>query len=317
MGMELLLGCGAVSTSVRAAEDEAAKELWLETPDECGKASFWKRSSVAAIFDAEADLGRVAQIVQQAFDLEELPALVPDPVTSRDWVTHVQQLWQPLPLGSGFEVRLPWHEDIRGTMEDSRRVILQLEGGAAFGLGDHPTTQAACRFLERVVPQLRESGRACRVLDYGTGSGVLAMCAASLGAGAVVGVDCDVPSIASARRSLPLNDAPWPVSFDRSPLAACAAVGYVEQLVGESNTFDVVVANILRGPLIELEPALAAAAAPGAWLGLTGLREELGDGEAIRNAYGVSSGDFEAFRTEELEGGWLFIEARRCRDPAS
>eukprot|EP00929_Paragymnodinium_shiwhaense_P060154 TRINITY_DN30072_c0_g1_i3.p1 TRINITY_DN30072_c0_g1~~TRINITY_DN30072_c0_g1_i3.p1 ORF type:complete len:318 (-),score=66.74 TRINITY_DN30072_c0_g1_i3:41-994(-) len=317
--MELLLGCGAVSTSVRAASSEPSQEVWLETPDASDNVVLWERSVVAAMFDSEADLTRVAKIIQDAFDMPELPDLIPDSVKARDWVTHVQQFWQPLPLGDGFEVRLPWHDSVDSAHTEEGRTILQLEGGAAFGLGDHPTTQAACRFLEHVVPELRSAGASCRTLDYGSGSGVLAMCAASLGSTAVVGVDVDCPSVASAKRSLRLNVDSWPVEFDRSPMDAGEASNYVREMVQRdgSDHFDVVVANILRRPLVELELALATAAAPGAWLGLTGLRKDLGDLEAIREAYCTSTGHFEALDAEDLEGGWLFIKARRSKAAAS
>jgi len=316
--MELLLGLGACATSVRANNgdgDPAATAILRATLND--KVPLWKRSLVTAMFDADSDLGMIGEAVRNAFDLPEAPVLRPQPVEDRDWVAHVQKSWDPLLLARGFEVRLPWHGGLAGgSRNEQGRVVLQLKGGAAFGLGDHPTTQGAAAFLERAVPVVAASmasgstvDSGPRVLDYGTGSGVLAICAGLLGAKAVVGVDVDAQSIASAQRSAALTPPPAAtLEFREGPTDFRAATAFASALTKEAGAFDIVVANILRGPLVELAPAFSAATRPGAILGLTGLRSELGDVEAIVAAYEHA---FEDFRHVQLEGGWLLLEARR------
>ena len=165
------------------------------------------------------------------------------------------------------------------------RRVLRLEGGAAFGLGDHPTTQGAVEFLERALRGAES------VLDYGTGSGVLAICAKCLGASRVVAVDVDEDCVASAERSWRATGLEGG-SFYRSPEGFAEAKDFALRLVKEhlepleplnehGNGFDVVVANILRRPLVGLAPALACSSAPGGRLALTGLRADLGDSEAV------------------------------------
>ena len=155
------------------------------------------------------------------------------------WIDH-------FPLCRSFEVRLPCHtRRLRG-----RRPIY-LEGSTAFGCGDHPTTRGAARFLEATV----RKGQ--RVLDYGSGSGVLCILAALLGA-AALGVDVDRRAVASAARSAALSGA------RKAAFEHVAGPEAVRRRVKEEGPFDVVVANLLFEPLLELRSTLEVAAAAGA-----------------------------------------------------
>lgn len=311
---DLLMGLGAVSATVRGKGGDgpgsSAAPVLLAIAGE--STPLWRQSVVTAMFPADADFAAVGRAVRAAFDLPEEPRLEPRPVEDRDWVLQVQQGWGPLALGRGFEVRLPWHGAPGAAAREAGgpgRSVLRLEGGAAFGLGDHPTTQGAAAFLERVVPTAAGGAEGCRVLDYGTGSGVLAICSAMLGASLAVGVDADLQSVESARRSGLLNsNIVHRVDFRLGPTDFDDACAFASSLAQDAGAFDVVVANILRRPLIALAPALAAAARPGAALALTGLRGDLGDALAVREAYDFA---FEAFEEVPLEGGWLLVEAQR------
>lgn len=316
--MDLLLGLGAFSASARPCKNskgEISTEVLRATPNE--DVPLWRKSIISALFDAEADLTRVAKLVCSALDLPTPPTFHLEALEERDWVAHVQKNWDPLLLAAGFEVRLPWHGGSHGGSRNANgRVVIQLEGGAAFGLGDHPTTQGAVSFLERTISPLVDGASRPRVLDYGTGSGVLSICAALLGAGTVVGVDVDRQSIESARRSAGLNLPPSAppggttvcLHFREGPVDFHDASAFASALAEELGPFDIVVANILCRSLVALAPALAAAARPGAMLALSGLRSELGDFEAIAAAYQTA---FTSFREVQLDGGWLLIEAQR------
>lgn len=146
-----------------------------------------------------------------------------------------------------FEVRLPCHG--RRLRRGVRPIYL--EGSTAFGAGDHPTTRGCAAVLEATV----RPGQ--RVLDYGTGSGVLAILAALLGARAL-GLDVDAAAVASARRSARASGA------DATFHQVAEHGAEMRRRVAQEGPFDVVVANLLLEPLLELRPALAAA--PGAQL---------------------------------------------------
>jgi len=306
--MELLLGVGACSASAHPSSEEFAAEVNHASPTE--RAPLWKQSSVTAIFEETTDLSRVAEAVRIVFDLPVPPLLRVQPLdTERDWIIHVQKNWSPLKLADNFEVLLPWHDGpSAGCRNNEGRIVVRLEGGTAFGLGDHPTTQGGVAFLERMFCDGQSSG-SLRVLDYGTGSGILAIVAARLGARSVVGVDVDSSSVASARRNAATNCLDGStLHLYQGPADFAEAHEFARSLAEEQGKFDIVVANILCHPLMVLAPALTAAAKHGAVLALTGLRSEIGDFQRIKQAY---QDTFFDLREVQLDGGWILIEATR------
>mmetsp|Transcript_26462 Transcript_26462/g.87780 ORF Transcript_26462/g.87780 Transcript_26462/m.87780 type:complete len:304 (-) Transcript_26462:124-1035(-) len=303
--MDIFMEFGASAVSMKPLEAPAGSEAQLEEGGG-GPEQLFRYGLVTALFATGTDLEAVAEIVQGALDLAEPPALRTKPYVDQDWCSLVQQDWEPLPLGRGFEVRLPWHAD---APPGGDRAVLRMEGGRAFGLGDHQTTQGVVSFLERVMPNMQ----GCRMLDYGTGSGILALVAASLGASVALGVDVDPPSVASARRNLEMNPLPpgARVEMFEGPEEFADCPGFAGGLASEHGPFDIVVANILRRPLVELAPALAAAARPGALLAMTGVRSDMGDFKILQEAYGSA---FEDLREVLLEDNWLLVEGRRRQE---
>jgi ribosomal protein L11 methyltransferase len=155
---------------------------------------------------------------------------------------------------------------------DASAVNIVLEPGLAFGTGEHPTTRLCLAWLASTI----RGGE--RVMDYGAGSGVLALCALKLGAAAAVATDVDPLAVGAAVSNGALNgfgsnvlaSALVAPSFaEPAPRIALPACAGADGLGG--GAFDVVVANILRGPLLDLAPRLAFYAAPGARLALSGL----------------------------------------------
>lgn len=119
----------------------------------------------------------------------------------RDWITDVQATWAPQVIGD-LTVRFPWHDkELVKTTKD-----LVLEGGAAFGTGDHPTTRLCCRWLEKILSTDTSSANGLTVLDYGCGSAILGLAALRYGAASAAGVDIDVDALLSARNNCRMND---------------------------------------------------------------------------------------------------------------
>jgi len=308
--MEFLLGVGASSASARPSSEEFAMEVNHASPTD--RAPLWKHSTVTAIFEETADLRQLAEAVRIAFDLPVAPAMRVEPLDAkRDWIMHVQKNWSPLKLAGSFQVLLPWHDGpSAGCRNKEDRIVLRLEGGTAFGLGDHPTTQGGAAFLERMLVRTdRQDSQSPRVLDYGTGSGILAIVAERLGSRSVVGVDVDSPSVASARRNAAMNcSEESALDFYEGPEDFTDAHEFAQGLAETHGQFDIVVANILCRPLMALAPTLAAAAKHGAALALTGLRSEIGDFQRIKQAY---QDKFFDFHEVQLDGGWILVEATR------
>jgi ribosomal protein L11 methyltransferase len=243
---------GAVAVTFGgASEDDVLEPLPGEQP-------LWSAVRLDALFDLDADLtsirGQLASDAARVVDVTLLP--------DADW----QARWRAHAVRRLFGGRLwviPRDEALPETGADAadRVAVLRLDPGLAFGTGAHPTTRLC---LERLAT-LPLAGK--RVLDYGCGSGILALAACLLGARSVAAIDHDPQALAAT-----LDNAAWNgVGTDRLRVADPAAL----QGAGAAHErFDVIVANILANPLIELAPHLTRLAAPGATLILSGLLRE-------------------------------------------
>lgn len=204
------------------------------------------RALLSALFAQSADpAGALAQALQRCGATPHMPFSVHD-LADEDWVRRSQAQFEPLHVGRLW-VGASWHRAPAGAAH-----VVRIDPGLAFGTGSHPTTRLVLGFLERTI----RGGE--RVLDYGCGSGILAIAAAKLGASRVDAVDVDPGALEVTRENARANG----VTVVASLPEALAAGRY-----------DALVANILARPLIELAPALAARAGQGARLALSGVLE--------------------------------------------
>jgi ribosomal protein L11 methyltransferase len=201
---------------------------------------------LSALFTQSADpAGALAQALQRCGATPHLPFSV-QALADEDWVRSSQAQFEPLHVGRLW-VGASWHRAPAGA-----GYVVRIDPGLAFGTGSHPTTRLVLGFLERTI----RGGE--RVLDYGCGSGILAIAAAKLGASRVDAVDVDPGALEVTRENARANA----VTLVASLPEALAAGRY-----------DALVANILAQPLVELAPALAAQAGQGARLALSGVLE--------------------------------------------
>lgn len=227
---DALLDAGALSVDLSdpfAGTDDEAPIF-----GEPGTASedAWALSRVNALFAAGSDPAAVvAQVAHEA--ALAVPSYEVVPVAEEDWVRNTQAQFGPIEIARGFYVVPSWVEP-----PDPAALNLRLDPGLAFGTGSHPTTRLCLEWLRETV----RGGEA--LLDYGCGSGILAIAAAKLGAGRVTGVDLDPQAILASRANAAAND---------------VAATFVEPDGLGAGRFDIVVANILANPLMLLAPALA------------------------------------------------------------
>jgi ribosomal protein L11 methyltransferase len=236
---------GAASVSL----DDAAAGTADETPlfDEPGvPAGRWPRLQLRFLAPDAAAGSRLLAEACAALSIP-VPAVSVEAVAERDWVGASQSQFVPIRVSARLWVVPSWHAPA-----DPGAINLLLDPGLAFGTGSHPTTRLCLEWLEREV----HGGE--RVLDYGCGSGILAIAAMKLGAGEAVGVDIDTAAVESARANAALN------------AVACEFLDAGQPLASRL-PFDLTVANILANPLKLLAPALAAAVRPGGRLALAGL----------------------------------------------
>ena len=248
---DALMEAGALSVSVEDADEGTAQErpLFGEPGMEPTEAA-WDHSRVVALTDVDADQAAIVHEAASAIGLTTTPAFTTRAVADEDWVRLTQSQFAPIHIGTNIWVVPSWHE-----APDPTALILELDPGLAFGTGSHPTTRLCMEWLE-AHPRAGAS-----VLDYGCGSGILAMVAKKMDAGAVIGVDIDPQAIESAR--------------DNAARNGCAIDFYLPDdfagAVAASATFDTVVANILSSPLKLMAPMLAGRVAPGGTLTLSGV----------------------------------------------
>ncbi|MBC7456612.1 MAG: 50S ribosomal protein L11 methyltransferase [Massilia sp.] len=251
---DALMEAGALSVSVEDADEgtDAEQPLFGEPGMEPAEAA-WEHSRVVALTDVDADQGAIVAEAAASIGLADSPPFTTRAVADEDWVRLTQSQFAPIHIGTNIWVVPSWHE-----APDPDGLILELDPGLAFGTGSHPTTRLCMEWLE-AHPAPDQS-----VLDYGCGSGILAMVAKKLGAGDVAGVDIDPQAIESARENAARNhcviDYYLPNDFAVSNKAQHA-----------SGRFDIVVANILSSPLKVMAPMLSGRVAPGGALILSGV----------------------------------------------
>ena len=253
---DALLEAGALSASIEDADAGTPDEQPQFGEPGSVNTPGWMHSRVVVLLEPDADIEALLTEAGAAIGLTELPAYSVENVAEQNWVQLTQSQFDPIRVSERLWIVPSWHET-----PDPAAVNLILDPGMAFGTGSHPTTRLCLEWLERNVPE------ACTVLDYGCGSGILAIAAARLGAGHVAGVDIDPQAVEAARANAECNGVTALFADSATPVA------------GE---YDVVVANILSNPLRVLAPAICAHVRSGGKLALSGiLREQIDEIIAI------------------------------------
>lgn len=239
----------------------------------------WDRFEVEVLCDEAADLAAIEGALRDV--LEPDTAITVTTIASQDWQHTWKSHWQPLEFGNGLCVCPSWCEP-----PPTAREIISIDPGQAFGTGTHESTALCLQWLAAHPPNKRE------VVDYGCGSAVLALAAARLGARSVLAVDIDPVAIDVAKANIAANEL-----TDRVRVVALEAL--------EPGNCDLLIANILLEPLLELEPRLAALVRPGGRLLLAGvLTTQAAELEA---AYAA---DFD-LRLEATRGDWALMVGKR------
>jgi ribosomal protein L11 methyltransferase len=257
---DALMEVGALSVSVEDADEGTEHEQALfGEPGMVLPTRAWEHSRVVALINPDCD---PALLLAEA--AAEIGLAVPEfslrTVEEQDWVRLTQSQFEPIHIGQHIWVVPSWH-----VAPDPDGIILELDPGLAFGTGSHPTTRLCMAWLEGNTP----SGAS--LLDYGCGSGILAMVANKVGAQQVIGVDIDPQAIESAQQNARTN--------------GCRIDFYLPDDFGKlaEQRFDIVVANILSSPLKLLAPLLAGKLAAGGRLVLSGVLAR--QAEEVAEAY--------------------------------
>ena len=273
----------ALSVSVADADagTDAEQALFGE-PGMPAPREGWQRSEMTALFEHEAQATDAATLLMAQPFAQDLQVLALRPVADQDWVRLTQSQFAPVEITPSFWIVPSWHE-----APEQARQVLRLDPGLAFGTGTHPTTRMCLRWIARQAETL--SGDWSRVLDYGCGSGILAMGAAMFGARGLDAVDIDPAAVQATRDNARAN-------------AMTLTAGAPEMAQG---VYPLVLANILATPLKVLAPLLAGHVAPGGHLVLAGILERQAD--ELCAAYAPLL----RLAVSDQEDGWILMTAQR------
>ncbi|OCX22949.1 ribosomal protein L11 methyltransferase [Stutzerimonas xanthomarina] len=272
---DALLGVGAVSVTFMDAEDQPIFE-----PD-LGTTPLWSKTHLLALFEAdvvESNLLAHLQLLAGG----ELPDYQLERIEDQDWERSWMDNFQPMRFGRRLWIVPSWH-----AAPEPDAVNLLLDPGLAFGTGTHPTTALCLEWLDE------QDLRGQQVIDFGCGSGILAIAALLLGAEQAIGTDIDPQALEASRDNAGRNG----IDPARFPL-------YLPEQLPAAQA-DMVVANILAGPLVALAPQITALVKPGGRLALSGVLAE--QAEEVRAAYRDT---FDLDPTEEKDG-WVRISGVR------
>lgn len=250
---DALLTTGALSITYEDAADQPILEPGLnETP-------LWNNLVLTALFPADVNIRQTIAMAQAAFN-SELPPHKVEILEDKDWIREWMDSYKPMQMGKRLWICPSWCE-----IPDNSAINLLLDPGLAFGTGTHPTTAMCLRQLD----SMNLTGKT--LIDFGCGSGILAIAALLLGAQSAIGIDIDPQAITASRANAERNQ----IHPERFPVF----------LTGKQPqaTADIVVANILAGPLVELAPQLTAMTATNGSIVLSGILKE--QKEAIIQAY--------------------------------
>ena len=251
--------------------EAGAQSVAIDRPDA-------RRPSINALLALQTDVAALLTRAAVHCRLAEVPAFAVARIEDADWVRRTQAQFPPLEIGERLWIGPSWHRPAPG------RLVVRLDPGLAFGTGSHPTTRLALQFLESNI-RGDES-----VLDYGCGSGILAIAAARLGAARIDATDVDPQAIETTTQNAAANG---------------VSVRAMLPDVLQPATYDLVISNILAQPLIVLAPLLAARVRRGGRVALSGVLEaqaaELADAYAAWSELTIAG----------VDDGWALLAGDR------
>jgi ribosomal protein L11 methyltransferase len=253
---QLFQSLGAVSVSFLDAEDEPVFQL---DPD---STPLWQQTLLSALFESDAEMDNILAAIKAASRLEDSDLII-EHIEDQDWERAWMDEFKPMRFGRRLWVCPSWCPP-----QDPEAVNIMLDPGLAFGSGTHPTTALCLEWLDSLDLQGKT------VIDYGCGSGILAIAAVLLGARQVIAIDNDPQALIATANNRDAN--------------GIAATQLTVHLPGEPHEpADIMVANILSGPLVELTPILTGLTKTGGQLALSGVLSEQTNGliEAYRQGF--------------------------------
>ncbi|MBU1311633.1 MAG: 50S ribosomal protein L11 methyltransferase [Gammaproteobacteria bacterium] len=273
---DMLMGWGAQAVSFLDAHDTP---IYEPMP---GEVIYWTNTVVVGLFDAEHPMDKVLKQLEQVSFFKGQPDYKLEQLEDKDWEREWMDNFHPIKFGQRLWVCPSWRE-----IPDPTAVNVMLDPGLAFGTGTHPTTSLCMQWLDAIIQPEQT------VVDFGCGSGILGIAALKLGAKRVIGVDIDPQAIEASLANAKRNNVEGQIEL------------YLPKDQPADFKADVVVANILAGPLAELKQVISAYVKPGGKLALSGILAS--QAQSVIDAY---SDEF-SFDPIVLQDEWVRLSANK------
>lgn len=273
---DMLMGWGAQAVSFLDAHDTP---IYEPMP---GEVIYWTNTVVVGLFDAEHPMDKVVSQLKQVSFFKGEPNFKLEQLEDKDWEREWMDNFHPIKFGQRLWVCPSWRD-----IPDPTAVNVMLDPGLAFGTGTHPTTALCMQWLDATIKPEQS------VVDFGCGSGILGIAALKLGAKRVIGVDIDPQAIEASLANAKRNNVEGQIEL------------YLPKDQPKDFQADVVVANILAGPLAELKTIISAYVKPGGLLALSGILES--QAQSVIAAY---SDEF-TFDPIAVQDEWVRLSARK------
>ncbi len=277
---------GALSVTLRDADAETPDEQAIFEPG-VGELPLWASVTMQALFDIEADRRGLAAALHELLPSLDTAAIQFSEIADQDWERVWMDQYQPMQFGERLWI-YPWNIEPDAGEE---AVVVRLDPGLAFGSGTHPTTALCLEWLDD------QDLRGRRLIDFGCGSGILAIAALKLGAREALAIDNDPQALIATADNAERNQV-----GDR---LSSLSVEHGPQAAAEVEPADVMVANILAGPLAALAPDFARLTRPGGRLAISGILAE--QEASLLARYADWFDELQAVRRED----WVRISGRR------
>jgi ribosomal protein L11 methyltransferase len=285
---DALLEAGALSVDAQDADADSIDEVPLYgEPGLTPPAPGWERTRLTVLMVADCDPLAVVNDVADAIGSPPPGGIDIRWVAEQDWVRLTQSQFEPIPIGERLLITPSWHAEAAQAANNRGRLCIELDPGLAFGTGSHPTTRLCLEWLEQNL------GGGESVIDYGCGSGILAIAAARLGAKSVIAIDIDTQALISTQANAKANP----------PTDQLIEIRSTEDPRPEA--VDVVVANILSMPLKLLAPVLIELVEAGGALVLSGVLQR--QAEEVASAYAPRI----PLTVVAERDGWVCLAGRR------
>lgn len=277
---EALLELGALSVDLLDADADTPDEQAIFGEPGEPPPGVWQHNRVSALFEDHQDVATILRNAAHHLKLQKIPEYRIETLADHDWVRLTQSQFEPIPISSRLWIVPTWH-----TPNDPHAINIVLDPGLAFGTGSHPTTRLCLRWLDNNLL----GGES--VLDYGCGSGILAIAALKLGAARAIGVDVDAQAVTASRDNAIANQV--------------GHANFYQPDEVPQDSYDLVIANILTNPLRLLAPLLANATRTGGQIVLSGILEE--QAQDVMDIYQ----QWFDLNTPIFEDGWSCLSGRK------